>query len=412
MIHTLELSREISKDTFEQIISIYNMRWDKSSFTTTMFENQGIPMVRLRKEKGNYSDGHGRRYSKTHYMIYLSINPGQMNDNDPHLSTPTLIYAPSFIEAIYRKIIDTIPCLDECPEVRMALDKERALLQGRDIHYEKMIRLADTWFEKNAFKAHRIDYCFDLKYFPHEYLALLNQGYGLRQRNCMRMNVYNKAKELQDRNLPHNPNENYDFLRIEVQANKEKLYNTLFKWEEEQLTGYSESQTRELQFLITPEIEEYILKVYIEEIAGTGIYVSYGLAMEVIEDSSYSEQVKEKMKAIVKAVNERHGIAKVLELARKNQLPELGKESTVKTYLGYIHGLGINPVTISERADIPTVTFENHTTHAASYKGKALYSLLDIVDGYISELKEQHQGDFHLTEADFEAIDKLGPQGE
>ncbi len=113
--------------------------------------------------------------------------------------------------------------------MRIALDKERDLFQGRDIHFEKMIRLEGIWFQKNAFKAHRIDYCFDLKYFPHEYLALLNLGYGFRQRKCMRMNIYNKAKGLLDKNLPHNPDENYDFLRIEVQTNKEKLNNTLDK---------------------------------------------------------------------------------------------------------------------------------------------------------------------------------------
>lgn len=337
MIHTLELSREISKDTFEQIISNCNKnkRWDKSSFTTTMFTEQGIPMVRLRKEKGTVSDGHGKQYRKTYYMIYISINPGQMNDDDLHLSTPTLMYAPSFIEAIYRKIVDTIPCLDECPEVRIALDKERALLQGRDIHFEKMIRLADTWFEKNAFKAHRIDYCVDIYRYPLEYLTLINQGYGIRQRQCMRMNIYRKETQLQERNLPHNPDENYNFLRIEVQTNKEKLNNTLAKWEKEQQIGYSESQERELQFLITPEIEEYILKEYIKEITGTGMYVSYDLARELINDSTHSEQVKEKMKAVINAVNKRHGIAKVLELARRGKLPELGKESTVKTYLGY-----------------------------------------------------------------------------
>lgn len=415
MIHTLELSREISKDTFEQIISTYNMRWDKSSFTTTMFAERGLPMVRLRKEKKRKEkktefDSHGKKYMKIHYMIYLSINPGQMNNGDPHLSTPTLLYSPSFIESMYREIIDIIPCLDECPDVFTAWKKEFDLVQGQDIHYEKMVRLKEVWLEKNAFKAHRIDYCIDIYNFANEYLELIMQGYGVRKRQCMRMNVYHKETEIQERNLPHNPNENYDFLRLEVQADKEKLHNTLYKWEDEKQDGYSDSQQRELQFLITLEIEKYILKEYITEMTGTGIYVSYELAKEIIDSSPYSEQVREKMVAVIDAVNEEHGIANVLGMARKGQTPKLGRESTVKTYLRYIHKLGINPVTLSEKSNAPLRVFRDKDGHVV--QKKVLFNLLDIVDVYFRRLEEKRNGNFDLTEADFEAIDKLGPQGE
>ncbi len=82
MIHTLELSREISYDTYQKIKKEYNIgKWN----ATTMFEEQGIPMVKLRVEKGTVSDGHGRQCDKTYYMIYLSINHVKMIDHDPHL---------------------------------------------------------------------------------------------------------------------------------------------------------------------------------------------------------------------------------------------------------------------------------------------------------------------------------------
>lgn len=116
------------------------------------------------------------------------------------------------------------------------------------------------------------------------------------------------------------------------------------------------------------------------------------------------------MVAVIDAVNEGHGIANVLGMARKGQTPKLGRESTVKTYLRYIHKLGINPVTLSEKSNAPLRVFRDKDGHVV--QKKVLFNLLDIVDVYFRRLEEERNGNFDLTEADFEAIDKLGPQGE
>jgi len=428
MIHTLELSREISKDTFEQIISEYTMRWDKSSFTTKMFEDQGIPMVRLRKEKGTVSDGHGRQSSKTYYMIYLSINPGKMNGEDPHLPTDLLRFSPDFVKAIYKTIVDTIPCLDNCPEVTVARQKVRDLMNGRDINYEKMMRLDEVWLEKNAFDANRIDFCIDIYDHPLEYLALLNQGYPIREEKSVHLNIYHKETEIREKNLSHDPDTNYDFLRIEIQANKEKLSNLLqiFKIKRTddlfQGDGTKKEHVRQLDYYALPIVEAYLFTDYInritgghhnakhnvtQNITGGGRYVTYSSAMKLIDQSSHTEYEKEKMKAVIKAVKYRGGIAAVLKAAENGALTDLGKQSTVQTYLNLIHALGINPVTIPARTHVT-----NWTIPPNEAVDTILPSVIDQIGFYLDDLIKRSKGIWNLTDEDFEAIARLGQKDE
>lgn len=400
MIHTFEFAKEITEETYEQIIAQFSIpyrRQDKE-FRTNQFSEQGLQMVRLRKkiEKSN----------RIHYMVYIAVNPGKMFHGDPHLPLAINTFTPDFMQAIYLKIFEAIPFLEVYADVRLAMEREAQLIDGHDSHYEKWYRLKDAWGKNNAFNANRIDFAYDISFYPQEYEKLLARGYPSRQRQYLRLNIYNKKREITDLGLSVNPDTDYNFLRFEVQTDKGKLYAIEEKLKKSELPGLAESQSRELFYLVSPEIEEYLLIEYLEEIAGRGFYVTNSLAMEIIDDSSYSDYDKDKMKAVIKEVRNRHGIAKMLELVKDKTITDLGKVSTVKKYLALIHGLGINPVTISDRMNAPVLHFRNSNGDVV-HTGRALPNLADVIKVYSQKVKEEQQNGPAFSEEDWEQIAKL-----
>ena len=401
MIHTFELSKEISKETFEQMIHNpqYGLRWDKSSFTTMQFADKGLTMVRLRKE----SDKSNKNFK--HYMVYISVNTGAMHKGgDPHTSNNINTFTPDFAESIYKEIYEAIPCLEEYPEVRVAMQvEEEKLKTGQGIHYEKWKRLNKVWLEHNTFHVRRIDYTIDIFYYPHEFEKLLKSGYQIKHRDYCRINIYNKAQELQDKGLPFDPNTNYDFLRIEIQANKGKLESLLKKMEDGGIPICAESQCRELHYLTFPKVEEDVLKYYVDDITGTGAYVPKDVAMGVIDNSCFSEDKKEKLKNVIEQVDTHGGIAKLLQLVRNGTIVELGRPRTVEQYLRDIQALGINPVTLSDDMDAPEFTLKISDDGTVSTT-KLLPNLLDIIKDYCKRTQEEHQNGVTLTEEDIKNI--------
>ena len=399
MIHTFELSNEISKETFEQMIHHpqYGLRWDKSSFTTMQFADKGLTMVRLRKE----TDKSNKNYK--HYMVYISVNVGSMlKGGDPHTSNNINGFVPS--EVIYKEICEIIPCLDEYPEVRAAMKAEEEKWRaGQGIDAEKWIRLNDFWVEHNTFKANRIDFTIDIFFHPHEYEKLLKSGYQIKHRDYCRINIYNKAQELQDKGLPCNPNRNYDFLRIEIQANKGKLQSLLDKMKGGGIPLYIESQCRELDYFLFPEIEEDVLTFYVDDITGTGLYVPKNEALSIIDNSGFAEDKKEKLKNVIEQIDTHGGIAKLLELVKNGTIVELGRPRTVEQYLRDIQALGINPVTLSDDMDIPEVTLRR-IGDGTVYTQKLLPNLLDLIKAYCKKTQEERLNGVDFTEEDIENI--------
>ena len=295
MIHTFELTKMISKQTFENIISSLNMRYYKRCWISTDYADKGFTVIRVYKFKRKDIQVQTNEESDLshYYMTGISINPGVMFHGDIHLSTNILSFTPDYVKSIYYRIYDLIPCMEQ-------------VKQYHDNNFQ-------LWFELNAFKAHRIDYCFDLKTMHREYLKLINKGYSLRKDTFNRsyfdnkeiletqtddepnipdvetltnnntfdvnyvyfkskgidINIYLKEDELKRRNLSSNPEHDYDYLRIEPHAKKTKLNAIVSKLG---LKG------RELQYLATPEVEEYVLSSYIHALTGTGVYVTLDTA--------------------------------------------------------------------------------------------------------------------------------------
>ena len=213
----------------------------------------------------------------------------------------------------------------------------------------------------------------------------------------LNINIYHKQTELEKRQLAITPDTDYDFLRIEVQVKKRKL-NTLVK--KFGLMG------RELQYLVTPEVERYVLEYYVNRLTGKGLYLTYDRAMNIIDNSGYTKNKKERLKKVIEAVAKKHGISKVLEQVENGKIADLEKLKTVKGYLKEIEKLGINPVTISARMNVPKQTLKNQSG-SKDLSEKILFNLVDILSAYGDQIEYYQKHGVSVTDEDLKEIDKL-----
>ena len=242
MVHTFELSKRFSRDTFNEIIRSLKLRYYRYYWFTTAYSDKGFAAIRLYKFK--------RKEIKTEVQEDLS-------DEEPDVP-------------------DIEDFLAEIPNDESSND-------------------SDSKANTNTYNA-------DLSYFYYKGKSL-------------NINIYHKQTELEKRQLECDPDTDYNFLRIEVQVKKSKLNTLVSKFG---LKG------RELQYLVTPEIERYVLEYYVSKLTGKGIYVTYDRAMNIIDNSGYTKSKKVRLKKVIEAVAKKHGIAKVLEQIEKGTITDLG----------------------------------------------------------------------------------------
>jgi len=356
-------------------------KFDVSSQNTLDLVARFADVITVEKTEGQ-EDNDFTHY----YMISLSINTANMFSGyqDPHIPQSILSFTPDYVRAIYRKIFELIPCLEIYPERcfdECWKDVEDCTIENDEAWLNRKKRLNEKWLKLNPFKADRIDFTFDLYTMNQQYLKLIDKGYSLRtgsfERNyygndepdisenkitlsdeepdvpdiedflaeipndessddsdckaniktynsdlsyiyykgkSLNINIYHKQTELEKRQLECDPDTDYNFLRIEVQVKKSKLNTLVSKFG---LKG------RELQYLVTPEIERYVLEYYVSKLTGKGIYVTYDRAMNIIDNSGYTKSKKVRLKKVIEAVAKKHGIAKVLEQIEKGIITDL-----------------------------------------------------------------------------------------
>lgn len=85
---------------------------------------------------------------------------------------------------------------------------------------------------------------------------------------------------------------------------------------------------------------------------------------------------------------------------------DLGKLKTVKGYLKEIQELGINPVTISARMNVPKQTLKNQSG-GKDLSEKILFSLVDILSAYGDQIKDCQKHGIPITDEDLKEINKL-----
>lgn len=445
MIHTFEVSRMITKEVYEKVISTLKLRYnpwnDTGVYWTTDYSDQGFQMIRLYKFKDKIYEKQmeGRPKDDRYlycYMIALSINPSVMFGGDPYHSLDILSFGSDLVRGIYGKILSLIPCLEINRQLRVDAQRESRLMESiDDEHCKAWNRLREDWLEQNKFLARRIDFAFDIWDNPDLYLMLLDRGYSLRKGSfdrtyfdsaaakeeiqddepdipdvediegaskppmdyiyykgkSLNINIYHKGREVEREGLGSNSPE-LDFLRIEIQVKKGKLNSILVKMKKTgNLSGYEdydEIPARDLQSLIIPEVGAYVLESYVSDLAGSGHYVKYNTAMEIIDKSNFGKLKKEKMKAVIREVDERKGIARMLELVENGTITAFGKMETVKNHLRDIRKLGINPVLLSDDVNVSDINIIDSEGNIV-FTGEGLYNPVYLIKNYGGKLKDE-----------------------
>ena len=419
----------IGKETFEAVLNSLHMnQYNKNLWITHAYREQGFSAIKLHKIKRNEVKGKVSEDSDItyHYMITAIVNTGVMFHGDRHFSNNILSFTPDFEKAIIYNLLEILPCLEVYPELR---EQDSA-----------------KWHEWNIYKLRRIDFVFEIKQNNQQYLELLNAGYTLREKTYTRnyyedeellidvsddepdiedsediadleseytsnvqyiyykgkslnINIYHKNREIIKENLSANADNDYDFLRIEVQVKKNKLNAIVNKFD---LIG------RELPYIVTPEVEQYILDYYVKALTGTGIYVTLDKARCIINQSHFRADKKDRLKALVEEIANRHGIAIVLKKIEEGKITQLGKLDTVKKYLKDIQSLGINPLTISNRMakNTPTLYLPN-VSGGSDFNEIALPNIVDMINGYSEQIKDEQQHGRIYTQEELEQIDKI-----
>lgn len=438
MVHTLEISREISEDTFEILVkTLKNNRFNGLAWWTRAYTEKGIPMVCLRKFKPKRKDNNGNwvilETEPYHYMIVLSINTGIMFSGDGYLSNNVLTFTSDFVKAIYDRILEEIPELEIRAEDR---------IKGYEIFWntEKRPSILDNYYRDNAFKLRRIDYAFDIATSPEQYIKLIEWGKGIRRKSFERLkfddeeyvditelidinipkndtiddeepdfddmedllqeyssdtkyiyyksksvniNIYLKGEQLQKEGLITAYNPLYHFLRIEIQVKKNKL---------NYLNQKHGVHGREFHQMPIPEYEAEILSYYINQLTGTGHYVTHDKAQKMIDDYNCTSTKKAKLKRLLQLISQYQSIKTVLDKVESGEITELGAFSTVQSYLREIQNMGINPVTISRnmKGSIPKSVVCN-PINGKQHSEVLLPNLVDIVNSYNEQIEEELQ---------------------
>ena len=177
MVHTFELSKVISRDTFNEIIRSLKLRYYRYYWFTTAYSDKGFAAIRLYKFKRKEIKTEVQEDSESthYYMIFLSINTANMFSGyqDPHIPQSILSFTPDYVRAIYRKIFELIPCLEIHPEWcfdECWKDVEDCTIENDEAWLNSKKKLNEQWLELNSFKAAMIDFTFDLHTMNQQYL--------------------------------------------------------------------------------------------------------------------------------------------------------------------------------------------------------------------------------------------------
>lgn len=236
-------------------------------------------------------------------------------------------------------------------------------------------------------KLRRIDYTLDFQTdYKYIYMDLINKGrmpphlekehsiyYGFDENNTLiiqsnhaestgiNTNFYSKEKEMLDKciSIPvEDTKEIHDRLRLEVQLKGERLKYLVKK---EDCTV----KERLLKYFVDAEVEAKELTYYLNRIMGKGQYFTKPKAIEIINNTNYRIDKKQRLINIIEGIDLYNGINGFLSKVSDGTVTNCGKLSTVKQLLRELHKMGVNPVTISDvqvqkmKAITPTYQINN-----------------------------------------------------
>lgn len=162
------------------------------------------------------------------------------------------------------------------------------------------------------------------------------------------INFYNKEKEMLDKGIPiplEDTKQIHDKLRLEVQLKGERLKYLVKKKD-------STVKERLFTYFADVDVEAKELRYYLTKIIGKGQYFTKQKAIELINNTSYRIDKKQRLIDIIEGVELYDGINGFLSKVSDGTVTNCGKLSTVKQLLRELHNMGVNPVTISAKQEL------------------------------------------------------------
>lgn len=351
MIHTVELSKQIDHDTFNQTLSAYSFHSVKSSnkcqtnFICTDFSNQGINKITLcRYDKA--SDQKSVKQYRSYYSILIILNLAKLAGQNVNRIS---LYQSQKCED-FRKISDGFR------EVMMEIT-------SGDIELQELCNI-------KSYTTRRIDFCCQFKVEdPQLYIYLLNRGrfpsrgnyYNEKyedscyvvggkiedpKRGSITINIYDKQAEMKaSKNhgkgyTSEDLSEAENVLRVEVQAFRRKMIY---------LKDAHDYPDRCLENYLNTNLAKELLLSYVKEIAGTADYYTHRKLKNKVAKLSVHKETKEK---ISKVLNELNGNAKNRPTLQEYIGSQSGEErGALKRILRTMDSKGINPIAIPNKID-------------------------------------------------------------
>lgn len=323
MIHTLMIShRLISIRDYNDIFRVLDLiskehntkfRKKKFGYETTALKDYGFNKVILKKIKVD------KRYKNDYLNITIILNPIKLVNK-----TRIEVVKEEDLELVYKrfkevknKIFIGLPSLEHWDINRV--DYAKNIYTEHVKEYIKLFQRADkpsVFKELYCIKSHR--------------RKQLEGSFYLRNKSIV-INFYDKEDELMKKNF--NTDGAKNLLRLEVQCNKAKTNNIKNK------KGFDIKHVK--NYLKMDLSEEYI-KYYYNKTIGSGDYYKLSMAIEMINDSNYTEKINKRLIEVLKCVNLHRSIWKAREKS-------IYSKNSFNKYLKMIRALNINPVTIPNK---------------------------------------------------------------
>lgn len=343
MIHTVELSKQIDNDTFNQILSAYFFHGIKlnnyqTNFICTDFSNQGINKITLcRYDKSGNQES--VKQHRTYYSILIILNLAKLvGQNDSRIS-------------LYQ--------ICGFKEIRDRFRKIMSEITSGDIDLQELCNI-------ESYTTRRIDFCCQFKVVnPQLYIHLLNRGrfpsHGkycnmdyenscyivggkvedgkIIKHGSITINIYDKQAEMK---APKNHGKGYtaedlseaeNVLRVEIQAFRRKMISLKDKY------AYPD---RCLENYLNANLAKELLLGYIKEIAGAADYYTHRTLKQKVTKVGFNDELKR-----IKILNDLNGNAKNRPTLREYIGSQSGNERrNLKGILKTMEDKGINPIAI------------------------------------------------------------------
>lgn len=363
-IHTFMLSQTLTDKQYYFLLNNKDFSWkpfrDQQHlpiyYYSDVYKQQGVSLFQLYKySKINYDDSHTKIINiQTYYFITMTINPNVFLGGNGHFSTRLDSLGNCFEMLLMKQLVNISVVFDyqmlKLRRVDFALDIHtpfareylHLLHYGYPLaRYEKLPaiqnKLDDDIIDIILFEIEQLYDCNNYVHYDSIYYS----------NNSMNINIYHKYSQLIRTGYVATPND--DFLRIELQIKKPKLYSLMRKYN---------IPTRTLSdFLSSTHIKqiEYDLFLhYLTQISGSATYVSHKCAKDIITQTVPTTYKQNMLLKILADITKHHGISAFFNYVQNNGCYRYSSINNIKRYLAELNELDINPVILPTRCNAMT----------------------------------------------------------